>query len=110
MRYNYRSGDEKADYDGYPGNMYIAAGNKARPLVLDRDKSPLTAADGRPHSGCFVNATITIFAYDNQGKGISASLGGVQFFKDGDAFAAGGIDSEDDFDEITEGADAESLI
>ncbi|ADZ41834.1 TPA: DUF2815 family protein [Yersinia enterocolitica] len=110
MRYNYRSGDEKAEYDGYPGNMYIAASNKARPLVLDRDKSPLTAADGRPYSGCFVNATITIFAYDNQGKGISASLGGVQFFKDGDAFAGGGIASEDDFDEITEGADAESLI
>lgn len=110
-KFCFRNGEEKPDYDGFDGNMYIKASNKARPLVLDRDMSPLTAADGRPYSGCFVNATITIFAYDKNGnKGISASLGGVQFFKDGDAFAGGGVASEDDFDEITEGADAESLI
>ncbi|HGP4140084.1 DUF2815 family protein [Enterobacter hormaechei] len=110
MRFNYRSGDEKADYEGYAGNMFISASNKARPLVIDRDLSPLTAQDGRPYSGCYVNATITIFAYENNGKGISASLGGVQFFKDGDAFSGGGVASTDDFDDISEGADASDLV
>lgn len=110
QRFGYRDGAEKPDYDGYEGNMYIRASNKARPLVLDRDKSPLTAADGRPYSGCYVNATITIYAYENKGKGISASLGGVQFFKDGDAFAGGGVSTPDEFDEITDGADADNLI
>ncbi|KER02849.1 DUF2815 family protein [Photorhabdus temperata] len=110
MRFNYRDGDEKSEYEGYAGHMYISASNKARPLVIDRDKTPLTAADGRPYSGCYVDAAITLFAYDNQGKGISASLGGVQFRKDGDAFAGGGVASEDDFDDIADGADAEALI
>ncbi|CDL86300.1 DUF2815 family protein [Xenorhabdus cabanillasii] len=110
MRFNFRDGDDKPDYDGYAGNMYISASNKARPLVIDRDRTPLTAQDGKPYSGCYVNAKISIFAYDNNGKGISASLGGVQFFLDGDAFAGGGVASVDEFDEfddLSEGADAE---
>ena len=110
MRFNFRDGDEKAEYDGYADHMYIGASNKARPLVIDRDRSPLTAQDGCPYSGCYVNATITIFAYDNQGKGISASLGGVQFYRDGDAFAGGGVASEDDFDDLSVGEEEESLI
>ncbi|OMQ26881.1 DUF2815 family protein [Serratia oryzae] len=109
QKFGYRDGAEKPEYDGYEGCMYIRASNKARPLVIDRDRSPLTAADGRPYSGCYVNATITIFAYENKGKGISASLGGVQFFKDGDAFAGGGIASVDEFDEVSDGADAELI-
>lgn len=110
MRFNFRDGDEKAEYDGYADHMYIGASNKARPLVIDRDRSPLTAQDGRPYSGCYVNATIALFAYDNQGKGISASLGGVQFYRDGDAFAGGGVASEDDFDDLSVGEEEESLI
>ncbi|CDH07893.1 putative protein p50 [Xenorhabdus bovienii str. oregonense] len=108
MRFNFRDGDDKPDYDGYAGCMYISASNKARPLVIDRDRTPLTAQDGRPYSGCYVNATIDIFAYDNNGKGISATLLGVQFLRDGDAFTGGGVASVDDFDDLSEGADAET--
>ncbi|OTA14627.1 hypothetical protein Xvie_03564 [Xenorhabdus vietnamensis] len=110
MRFNFRDGDDKPDYDGYAGCMFISASNKARPLVIDRDRTPLTAQDGRPYSGCYVNATISIFAYENNGKGISASLSGVQFLRDGDAFAGGGVASVDDFDDISEGADAEADV
>ncbi|MDC9591893.1 DUF2815 family protein, partial [Xenorhabdus sp. XENO-10] len=110
MRFNFRDGDDKSDYDGYAGCMFISASNKARPLVIDRDRTPLTAQDGRPYSGCYVNATISIFAYENNGKGISASLSGVQFLRDGDAFAGGGVASVDDFDDISEGADAEADV
>jgi Protein of unknown function (DUF2815) len=105
------NGDEKAEYEGYPGNMFVSASNKARPLVIDRDRSALTAADGKPYAGCYVNTSIDIWAMDNNfGKRINASLGGVQFYRDGDAFAGGGVASEDDFDDVSEGADAESLI
>jgi hypothetical protein len=80
--------------------------------VIDRDKSPLTAEDGKPYSGCYVNCSLELWAQDNSyGKRINAQLGGVQFFKDGDAFSGGGSAADaDDFDEITEGADAESLV
>ena len=43
-------GDSKPDYDGFPGNFYLSASNQIRPLVLDGNKTPLTATDGKPYS------------------------------------------------------------
>lgn len=104
-------GDTKAEYAGYEGCMFINASNAARPLVLDRDKSVLTEEDGKPYSGCYVNATIEIWAQDNSyGKRINAGLGGVQFAKDGDRFGGGTTGDESDFDELEAGADAEDLV
>lgn len=104
-------GDTKADYAGFEGNMFLSSRNKTRPLVIDRDKSPLTAADGRPYAGCYVHASIELWCQDNNyGKRINASLRGVQFYKDGDAFAGGGAASEDEFDDIEEGALADDLV
>lgn len=104
-------GDEKAEYEGFPGNFFLNAANKARPAVIDRDRSPLIQADGRPYAGCYVNAVIDIWAQDNNfGKRVNASLGGVQFLRDGDAFAGGGVAAPDDFDDISEGADASDLV
>jgi hypothetical protein len=104
-------GDAKADLAGYEGNLFFNAYNTVRPLVIDRDKTPLVAADGKPYSGCYVNAIIDVWAQDNQyGKKINAQVQGVQFVKDGDAFAGGGKAAEDsDFDEILDGADADDL-
>lgn len=104
-------GDTKADYAGFEGNFFVSAHNKTRPLVIDRDKSPLTQADGRPYAGCYVNASVELWAQDNSyGKRINASLRGVQFYRDGDAFAGGAPASEDEFDDIAEGADAGDLV
>lgn len=89
------------DYDGYEGNFVLSASrneDKGRPIVIDRDKSPLVAADGKPYAGCYVNGTVEIWAQDNKfGKAIRATLRGVQFVKDGDAFSAGTPVSDDDF-------------
>lgn len=105
------NGDTKAEYAGFEGNFYVSARNATRPTVIDADKSPLTAQDGKPYAGCFVNAVVDIWAQDNNyGKRINASLGGVQFFRDGDAFAGGGAASADEFDNIAEGATAEDLV
>ena len=106
------NGDAKATLDGYEGNLYFNAYNAVRPTVVDRDTSPLVAADGKPYSGCYVNAILDIWAQDNQyGKKVNAQLQGVQFFKDGDAFAGGGkAAAASDFTPIAEGADAEDLV
>lgn len=94
-------GDAKEQYDGYTGNYFVNASNKVRPLTLDRDKSVLNEEDGRVYAGCFVNASIELWAQDNtHGKAINCSLRGIQFASDGDAFAAGGAASEDEFDEV----------
>lgn len=106
-KFCFRDGEEK-DYDGYAGNMALSANNKARPLVIDRDKTPLTAADGKPYAGCYVNATLEVFAYDKPANGISCSLKGVQFVKDGDAFGGGAPASPDEFEDL--GVDEEESL
>lgn len=98
-------GDSKSDYDGYAGNLFLNASNKVRPLVIDGNRAPLTAADGKPYSGCYVNAIVEIWAQDNQyGKRVNASLLGVQFVRDGERLAGGSVAAADDFEAIPEQA------
>ena len=66
---------------------------------------------GRPYAGCYVNAVLEFWAQDNKfGKRVNATLMGVQFFRDGDAFSGGGAASDDDFDDVTSGADAGGFV
>lgn len=104
-------GDSKMEYDGFPGNFFVASRNKARPLVINKDKSHLTQADGKPYAGCYVYATIDVWAMQNKyGKRINATLSGVQFSKDGDAFTGSPPASVDDFSDLSEGAKAGDVI
>ena len=104
-------GNAKPDYAGFPGNFFIAARNKARPLVIDGKKAPLTQNDGKPYAGCYVNATVDVWAQANKfGKRINATLTGVQFYKDGDAFTGAPPATPDDFDDMSDGADAGDVI
>lgn len=108
---DYTDGDGNA-YDGFEGMFYLSAKSPAdkRPLILDRDRTPLIAADGRPYSGCYVNVRVELWAQDNKfGKGIRAELKGVQFVRDGDSFGGGVPASADDFEDVTDGADAGDL-
>lgn len=97
-----KDGDD-ISYDGYAGNWSIKASSKKRPLVIDRDRSPLTADDERIYPGCYVNAIIEIWAQNNAyGKRINATLMGVQFAKDGQPFGDGGSMRADEFDVVEE--------
>ena len=115
-KYAYQDGDLK-EYDGYEGMWFLACHSKVRPLVIDRrpklpDGSPniLTEADGKPYAGCYVNVIVDVWAQDNSwGKRINATLSGVQFHSDGDAFGGGRPASADDFDEVTDGAGADDF-
>lgn len=86
------------DESGRPemqGCYTIKASTKKRPLVINRDKSPITAEDNVIYAGCYVNAIISLWAQNNQwGKRINASLDGVQFVRDGEAFGDGGLSVE----------------
>jgi hypothetical protein len=96
------SGDLKSNYDGFEGNLYISSRNPMRPLVIDVNKSPLTEQDGKPYAGCYVNASLELWAQDNNyGKRVNATLMGVQFYKDGESFTGGGVADTDDFDDLT---------
>jgi Protein of unknown function (DUF2815) len=102
-------GDTKTQYAGFEGMMFVSARNKKRTDVRDRDKTPLTAEDGKPYSGCYVNAVVDVWAQDNAyGKRVNASLLGVQFVKDGEAFSGGATATDDDYEEL--GDDADSMV
>lgn len=93
-----KDGDD-FDYTGYAGCMSFKASNNKRPLIIDRDKSPLTEDDNKLYAGCYVNAIVELWVQNNAyGKRINANLLGVQFFKDGEPFADGESGSVDDFD------------
>ena len=93
-----KDGDE-VEYDGYAGQLALKASSTRRPAVFDIDKTPLIEEDNRLYAGCFVNAIVDLWYSDHPlgGKQILASLSGVQFAKDGEAFSSGGT-TADDFD------------
>lgn len=97
-----RDGETKGDLAGFAGNNFVTARAYVRPTVIDRDRTPLHAEDGRIYGGCYVNAIIQVWAQDNGfGKRVNASLKGVQFFRDGESFGGGGAVSADAFEEFS---------
>lgn len=100
-------GDAK-EYDGYQGHNVLSAYNplpSPRPLCINqrREVIPADEIEQTLYSGCYVNVILNVWAQDNNyGKGIRASIGGVQFAKDGDRFSGASIAKADEFDEIEE--------
>lgn len=108
-----RDGDDKQKYEGFAGNRYISPSSDTRPTAVDRDRSPLTKEDGKLYSGCYANAKVEIWTQDNQwGQRVNATLLGVQFVKDGDAFGAGSPPANpDDFPDLdAEGGEDDALF
>lgn len=92
-----KDGDESAR-DEFAGCYTIKASTKKRPLVIDRDRTPLTEEDNKVYAGCYVNAIFTLWGQSNSyGKRVNAQLDGVQFARDGEPFGDGGV-SVDEFD------------
>lgn len=107
-----RDGENKPDREEVQGSFFLAASNRKRPTTLNRDRSPVTEEDGIIYSGCYVNIKVEVYAYvepEMKKKMIPASLLGVQFVKDGDAFAGGAkVASADEFDDISNTGEADS--
>lgn len=104
-----QDGAAKSEYDGFDGMMFVSAGNKARPVVVNKDKTPLTERDGIVYSGAYFNVSIDVWAQDNKyGKRINAKLNAVQFHADGEAFSGGEGYSDDDFESEGDGDESTS--
>ena len=87
---------DEITYEGYAGHWAIKANTKRKPAVLNRDKTPITDIDDIVYPGCYVNASIEIYAMDNQwGKRVGCQLNGLQFHSDGEPFVKGGLDDDD---------------
>lgn len=102
------SGDAKADYDGFEGNMYVSAHARPQnpPRLVDRQRNDLARDTSMIYAGCYVNAGIEFWAQDNQfGKRINAQIRWVQFVKDGDAFGSAGTKVSDAEIEVLDAED-----
>jgi len=97
----------KAGNPDYKDLLYVSGNAKRRFTIVDADRSILTAKDGRPYSGCYVNAIIQVWAQNNKwGKRINAQIAGVQFLRHGEAFGGGRLAAPTEFDAIdASGAD-----
>lgn len=107
-------GDLK-EYNGYAGNWALTAtrGQDAgRPRIVDRNpKVDLLASDGKIYAGCYVNATVELWAQDNSfGKAIRATLVNVQYVKDGQSFGGATPASVDDLDDLGYEEEEEDLV
>ena len=83
-----RDGDNsgRAELAGY---WTLSASESTKPVVVHKDRSPLTAEDDVIYPGCFVNVSINLWAQKSQqwGNRINANLRGVQFVGAGERFA-----------------------
>lgn len=116
-----QDGDLKAKWEGFAGNFTLSANcpnpagfgdtaeNCKKPKVYDAQRNLVEKDTGLIYSGCYVNALVEFYAHDRFGDGVFCSLLGVQFAKDGDAFA-GSSARADDFESASEGADAGEFV
>jgi len=95
----FHDGEEKEDTDGYgEGVIYASARSQKAPGVCSANREPLEEDDIK--AGDYCRATINVFGYDNQSKGIAFGLNNVQKIMDGEAFGAVRPNAEDDFDDL----------
>lgn len=115
----YVKGDLK-EYDGYAGMLVLSSHRNleaGKPGVFDCTRAgpdgkplPLTADSGKPYAGCYVNASLDIYAQDGKYPGIRCGLRGVFFAADGDAFSGSKVAAPDEFAVVDSGADAAALV
>jgi hypothetical protein len=104
----YRDGNLKLDKGGnvveeYEDTTYIVAKNGKPPRLMNQAR--VEVEDKKQiynlfYSGAHLDLVVDVYAADREGKGVFATLMGVQHRKDGDVFGGGGRASADDFDEV----------
>lgn len=99
---NENTDDEGEIKPGYEDMMVIKASNKDVVQLFTRARKAVDPDNSPFYAGCYVEAKIGLFGTKKGGSpGIFASLDGVRFWDDGEAFGKAAI-GEDDWDEDDE--------
>lgn len=103
---------KKSKYDGYAGMFYVSASNPDRVGCVNRKGVLVMPGDPEfPYSGCYGNLSVSLWALlgpkrDKYGARLSANLRAVQFVRDGEAFGAGPVSAEDEFEALEDNTPA----
>lgn len=99
----------KPGEDAYKGMFYVSGNSKNRFTIVETRNGknvPLLPSDGRPYSGCWVNAIVGIWAQQNKwGKRINCQIQGIQFLAHDTAFGGGRVAKVDEFGIVPTDAD-----
>jgi hypothetical protein len=104
-----RTGEEQVDKNGnvrpaFKDQMLLVVKNPKPILIVDADRTILTAESPRPYAGCYVRPIVDIYAFEVKGaRGVYATITGLQFSKDGERISGGSTASVDDFQPLGEG-------
>ena len=80
--------EEKPGQEAYENSYYLNASSKERVQIVDRELNPVDPSE--LYSGCIVNASVTLYAYNTGvSKGIAAALNGMQLVKRGERIGWG---------------------
>ncbi|MEI6084013.1 MAG: ssDNA-binding protein [Verrucomicrobiota bacterium] len=100
-----QDGDEKTEWGGYEGNVYVRAATEIKPPVFDQDCNPVPDLEQQKvYAGMYCKAQVHAYPYDKAGnQGVAIGLDAVQLVRDGEPFA-GSIDAEKTFGKVAGGA------
>lgn len=100
-----RNGNEK-ELEGYgPGTVFASLTTNLRPGVIDIDKTPIGPEHGNDsliYPGMYGRATVNVYSYSNEGKGIALGLMNFQRVRDGERLDSR-TDAANDFEDDLEG-------
>lgn len=90
LKPTFRDGDAVPNWDGFPGNWFVAAWTLQKPVVVDSALVPVVRSDA-VYGGMYARAQVEPFAYDQLGnRGVGFMLYMIQIVRDGERLGGGG--------------------
>lgn len=95
---------ERPEDESYAGKFYMTATTTRAPGIVDAKLQPVFE-EGEAYSGCFFRASVAVYAFENESKGVTIFLNNVQVVKKGPRID-GRVSAEREFAEFTDEAPA----
>jgi hypothetical protein len=100
-----RDGTER-EAEGFENCYFINANSNTPPGIISKNFKPIVS-DKEIYSGCFIRASITLYAFNTNGnKGIACALNNIQKISDGERLDTI-TTAEEDFKEFADFADSD---
>lgn len=99
VRHPFRKQAEKHGiYEGFnETGLFVNCTTKNRPQIITQDGTGIFDEEGF-YSGCYARASLTVFTYDQKGKGVGFGLKSLLKTRDGEPLGGGRASAEQEFE------------